>query len=337
MQIPSSLASIVSYWLPNLGDTEKKAQGGKTPDLCSLSLDQVGQIYKSIGAEGRDSPPQFIRELEQTSWQQKQMTSGIFNHINSMTASMNRISGRVAQSEPNVLQVALPACAFFLFFAMSTSIFVLRKFKNLENELAALRKSPADEHGSSTLLINDLTRTVREIQNKVSFQATQLHELSLKIKGKQTAFAYFEEKQSKLMTTLEDKLSKLILDLADIQATQDTKFNQLTMKIKDFQNELTAVKTEITSNLQEEKSITAEQIENIQSSIQILAEAVQELAAQQEDEESPSSTPIPGEVNELPRRERIDQLINRLWPESGESWWSGESSEGSLNESPPSQ
>ncbi len=109
------------------------------------------------------------------------------------------------------------------------------------------------------------------------------------------------------------------------------------MKIKDFQNELTAVKTEITSNLQEEKSITAQQIENIQSSIQILAEAVQELAAQQEDEESPSSTPIPGEVNELPRRERIDQLINRLWPESGESWWSGESSEGSLNESPPSQ
>lgn len=160
--------------------------------------------------------------------------------------------------------------------------------------------------------MSDLARTVREIQNKVSFQATQLHELSLKIKGKQTALAYFEEKQSKLMATLEDKLSKLIFDLANIQATQDTEFNKLTMKIQDFQNELTAVKIEITSKLQEEKSITAEQIENIESSLQILVDAVQELAAQEEDEESPSSTPIPRMVDELSRRTRIDQLVNRL-------------------------
>ncbi len=349
MQIPSSLASIVSYWFPNFGDTEKKSQGGKTPDLCNLSLDQVLQIYKQqdicpVGAEGHDSSPQFIRELEQTSWQQKQMTSGMFNHIDSMTTNINRISGRLDQLEPKVLQIALPACAFFLFFAMSTSIFVLRKFKNLENELAALRKNQADESTNYTLLINDLARAVREIESKVSFQATQIHELSLKIKGKQTAFAYFEEKQSKLMSTLEDQFSKLILDLADIQSTQDTEFNQLTMKIKDFQNELTAVKTEITNNLQEEKSITAEQIDHIESSLQILVEAVQELAVQQEEEEeSPSSTPIPGMADELSRRTRIDQLVNRLRSRSrtssGGSWSGslGSISDGSLNGSPPSQ
>lgn len=348
MQIPSSLASIVSYWFPNLGDTEKKAQGGKTPDLCNLSLDQVLQIYKQqdicpVGADGSDSSPQFIRELEQTSWQQKQMTSGIFHHIDSMTTDMNRISGRLDKLEPEILRLALPAFVVFLTFTVGASIFLLRKFKNFESELAALRKNQTDESGSSTLLINNLARTVREIEDKLSFQATQIHELSLKIKGKQTAFAYFEEKQSKLMATLEDNLSKLVLDLANIQATQDTEFNQLTMKIKDFQNELTAVKIEITSKLQEEKSITAEQIENIESTLQVLVEAVQELAAQEEGEESPSSTPIPGMADELSRRTRIDQLVNRLRSRSrtssGGSWSGslGSTSEGSLNGSPPLQ
>ncbi len=217
MQIPSSLASIVSYWLPNLGDTEKKSQGGKTPDLCSLSLDQVGQIYKSIGAEGRDSSPQVIRELEQTSWQHKQMTSGIFNHINSMTANMNRISGRVAQSEPNVQHLAISAFILFLLFiayAFYTNMTMQKKFngdldkkfEDLKDEYSKLIENLTKEIEGQKVehfkLRDDLTNALANSKNMVSSQGRRLDQLDLKTQGTGNKVTKLEESFTQLITTL---------------------------------------------------------------------------------------------------------------------------------------
>lgn len=229
MQIPSSLASIVSYWFPNLGDTKKKAQGGKTPDLCNLSLDQVLQVYKQrdicpAGAEGRDSSPQFIRELEQTSWQQKQMTSGMFNHIDSMTTNINRISGRLNRLEPEVQYLAISAFILFLLFiayARHTNITMQKKFngdldKKLEDMkgeysklIENLTKEIEDQKVKHSTLREDLTKEIEDSKSMTSSQGKRLDQLDLKTQGTGNKAAKLEENLIKLTANLKASQAEL--------------------------------------------------------------------------------------------------------------------------------
>ncbi len=247
MQIPSSLASIVSYWFPNLGDSEKKAQSGKTPDLCNLSLDQVLQIYKqrdicSGGAEEYNSSPQFIRELEQTSWQHKQLTSGIFNHIDSMATNMNRISGRLDRLEPGVQYLAISTFILFLLFiayARHTNMAMQKKFngdldkkledmkgeyskliENLTKEIGDqkvghsklrddLTKEIEDQKVEHSKLRDDLAKEIEDSKNMVSSQGKRLDQLDLKIQGTGSKTTQLEEGLTKLTVNLKASQAEL--------------------------------------------------------------------------------------------------------------------------------
>ncbi|UUM21721.1 hypothetical protein [Mycoavidus sp. SF9855] len=229
MQIPSSLASIVSYWFPNLGDTEKKAQNGKTPDLCNLSLDQVLQIYKQrdicpAGAEGHDSSPQFIRELEQTSWQQKQLTSGIFNHIDLMTTNMNGVSRRLDRLEPEVQYLAISTFILFLLFiayARHTNITMQKKFngdldkkfEDMKGECSKLienlTKEIEDQKVKRSTLRDDLTKEIEDSKNMVSSQGRRLDQLDSKIQGTGGKAATLEENLIKLTANLKASQAEL--------------------------------------------------------------------------------------------------------------------------------
>ncbi len=248
MQIPSSLASIVSDWFPNLGDTEKKAQGGKTPDLCNLSLDQVLQIYKPVGAEGRDSSPQFIRELEQTSWQQQQMTSGMFNHINSMTANMNRISGRVGQLEPEVQYLAISAFIFFLLFiayARHTNMTMQKKFNaDLDKKFAGLKdehyklienltKEIENQKAEHFKLRDDLSNALEDSKNMVSSQGRRLDQLDSRIQG-----------TGSKATTLEENFIKLTANLKASQAELEKIENELSTFKKGSSQSIELIKSQ---------------------------------------------------------------------------------------------
>ncbi len=219
MQIPSSLASIVSYWFPNLGDTEKKAQGRKTLDPCNPSLDQVLQIYKTVGAEGRDSSSQFIRELEQTSWQQQQVTSGIFNHISSITANINRISGRFDKLEPETQL----ACVFFLALVISINIFILKQFKNLENEITGLKKK------HSKLEVKHVKLQKKHIELKKWHVKLKNDHLKLKITHIDGNIKSIEK-----LTALQEKTSKLTSEFGDFKTTQFFEITGLEKDIKDL-------------------------------------------------------------------------------------------------------
>ncbi len=262
MQIPSSLASIVSYWFPNLGDSEKKAQGGKTPDLCNLSLDQVLQIYKqrdicSVGAEEHDSSPQFIRELEQTSWQQKQLTSGIFNHIDSMATNMNRISGRLDRLEPEVQYLAISAFILFLLFiayARHTNMAMQKKFSG------DLEKKLEDMKGEYSKLIENLTK---EIEDQKVRHSTLRDDLTKEIGDQKVGHSKLRddlteeiEDQKVGHSKLRDDLTKEIED----QKVEHSKLrDDLTKEIEDQKVGHSKLRDDLTKEIEDSKNMVSSQ------------------------------------------------------------------------------
>ncbi|BBO59088.1 hypothetical protein [Mycoavidus sp. B2-EB] len=188
MQIPSSVTSLFSSWLPNFWDTETKAQNKQVPDLCDLHLNQVLQLYKDEGFCARtgneNSPPRFIRELEKNSWQPQQQASSFLNHIGSMTTEVNRISARVDQLNPEVIQVVLALCTVlsaYAFIAISCASrkpatlkkehqesidLLLERVQTLENQVNEI-KSLARSTSNSSINVFD------EAENIISPQITQ--------------------------------------------------------------------------------------------------------------------------------------------------------------------
>ncbi len=301
MQIPSSLASIVSYWFPNFGDTEKKPQGGKTPDLCSLSLDQVLQIYKQqdicpVGAEGHDSSPQFIRELEQTSWQQKQLTSGIFNHIDSMATNIHRISGRLDKLEPET-QIA---CVVFLTLVLSINIFIFKQFKNLENEIAGLKNKHGKLEGKHAKLQKghfelkkghiklkkghaklksdqiklkmnqadgniESTQSIKNLLNSSREKGERIDHINFRIQGLQNDLATYKEMQSKSIEKLSQDFSnrnsieKFESELTVLQE----KTSKLTSEFGDFKTTKFFEITGLEKDIKDLKSNHSEEFDRI--------------------------------------------------------------------------
>ncbi|GAM52936.1 hypothetical protein [Mycoavidus cysteinexigens] len=300
MQIPSSLTSLISSWLPNLWDTETKAKNKQIPDLCGLSLDQVLHIYKDEGfcpartvSEGPPSP--FIRELEQNSFQQKQLTSSIFNYMGSTTANLNRISARLDKLEPIVLEKVLPICVLFLLFSVSANLFLLRKMngmqakqaqkskgdlKNLEENLESKFKKDLDElkanlEKSLNEKTDNLQSTLSELKTS---QSTQNATLTTSI---ETVSNFTEVNRGNIsvqngridgvilqikgvqndLTKTENRISSIEGRLpkpnSDLEKAQATQFIQQTTEISELRGKLTALEDN-----QKEFSITAAEVDN---------------------------------------------------------------------------
>ncbi len=303
MQIPSSLASIVSYWFPNLGDSEKKAQSGKTPDLCNLSLDQVLQIYKQrdicpVGAEEHDSSPQFIRELEQTSWQQKQLTSGIFNHIDSMATNMNRISGRLDRLEPEVQYLAISAFILFLLFiayARHTNMAMQKKFNgDLEKKLEDMKgeysklienltKEIEDQKVGHSTLRDDLTKEIGD--QKVGHSKLR-DDLTKEIEDQKVGHSKLRDDLTKEIedqkvehSKLRDDLTKEIEDSKNMVSSQGKRLDQLDLKIQGTGSKTTQLEESLTKLTVNLKASQAE-LEKIENKLSTSSQSIKLIQSQ---------------------------------------------------------
>lgn len=247
MQIPSSLTSLISSWLPNLWDTETKAKNKQVPDLCGLSLDQVLHIYKDEGfcpartvSEGPPSP--FIRELEQNSFQQKQLTSSIFNYMGSTTANLNRISARLDKLEPIVLEKVLPICVLFLLFSVSANLFLLRKMNGMQAKQA--QKSKGDlknlEENLESKFKKDLDELKANLEKSLNEKTDNLQSTLSELKTSQST------QNATLTTSIETVSNFTEVNRGNI-SVQNGRIDGVILQIKGVQNDLTKTENRISS------------------------------------------------------------------------------------------
>lgn len=348
MQIPPSLTSLISSWLPNLWDTETKAKNKQVPDLCKFSLTQVLHIYKQqefcpARTENEGSASLFIRELEQNSFQQKQLTGSIFNHINSMTENLKQISGRVDQLEPVLLEKVLPTCVLFLIFSISANLFLWRKVKGLQAEQTSASdknlnklktdleaKFEADLNKLKTDLENGLNRgisaQIRGVQNDLAKTKGQISIIKDKVLG------------------MEDKLPELNLDLENTQAAQLSLLSTQITKLQDTLAALEISQKEFASTATEIDTATVEEIDNLKETCHMLGNFIQIMLKQHEGEAAPTFQGM-ADDGQLMNPQLLEQQMRKLsLPRSRRSsWGSWGGSQPSLNSresptgSPPSQ
>ncbi|MCX8565914.1 MAG: hypothetical protein ON057_000641 [Glomeribacter sp. 1016415] len=245
MQIPSSFTSLISSWLPNLWDTETKAKNKQAPDLCKFSLTQVLHIYKQqelcpAKTENEGSASLFIRELEQNSFQQKQLTGSIFNHINSMTENLKQISGRVDQLEPVFLEKVLPTCVLFFIFSISVNLFLWRKVKGLQAEQTSasdknLNKLKTDLEAKFEA---DLNKLKADLENGLNRGVNQLQGTFSELKASQNT------KNEEFVTALNELSTSATDDRGRISA-QSTRIDGISAQIRGVQNDLAKTKGQI--------------------------------------------------------------------------------------------